>query len=101
MTRIERQLQLPKGFEYWSTAGKLSHFYSVRSRILRWHKHDVFQFKFGIIIFKLKWVWGSFTVAVFAGAAEFALGMLVEGMLAAFMFMLGMMAQEFYDGWRR
>lgn len=100
MTRIQRQLTLPEGFWEWSDKSKLSHLLSVRSRILQWHRRDNDHRKFGLLFSKMEWVWWTFTVATFAGFAELALGMLLEGMAAAFIFMMGMMAQEFYEGWK-
>jgi len=100
-TRIERQLELPDGFMEWSDRVKISHFFSVRSRILQWHRRDREQAKFGMLFFKMKMMYGTFAVAVFAGFAELAVGMLLEGMAAAFLFMMGMVAQEFYEGFKR
>ncbi len=100
MNRIERQLTLPEGFMDWPDSSKLNHFFSVRSRILKWHRRDREAFKFQVLFSKMKMVWGTFTIAVFAGFAELALGMLIEGMIAAFVFLMGMVAQEFYEGWK-
>ena len=101
MTRIERQLELPDGFMGWPDGAKISHFFSVRARILKWHRRDVEDFKFRVLFGKMKWAYWSFALAVFTGFAELALGMLVEGMIAAFAFLMGILAQEFYEGWRR
>ena len=56
MNRIERQLTLPEGFMDWPDSSKLNHFFSVRSRILKWHRRDREAFKFQVLFSKMKMV---------------------------------------------
>lgn len=69
MSRIENQMQLPEDFHEWSAEFQVSHLMSMRSRVLMWHKHDVFMGRFKHCLNLVDSMWWFFAIATLLGAS--------------------------------
>ena len=68
-------MELPEEFHLWTAESRASHLMSVRSRVLKWNRHDVFQARFGHFIDSASSIWWFFAAATLLGATY---GMQVE-----------------------